>query len=436
MPTIIPVTNLTVLARQRSSSDAKAVQELADSIRRNGLIHPIVVRETEDGHVLVAGERRLRALNILWHLGEGCRCGGDEFGIDAIPCVALSDLDDTDAYEMELEENIRRADLDWKDKARAVTALYRLRELETGKAPTVAELTDEIYHRDSGGSATFVREQLLVSPHLEDPDVAKASSAGDALKILKRKESLAKSAALGREVGATFSAASHTLLQGDCLELMLDLADKSFDVILTDPPYGIDAQDFGDSGGKTWGGHNEYDDSLGAWQELIAEFAIHSFRLAKPEAHAYVFCDIDNYHELWECMDAAGWKCFRTPLIWVNPTANRAPWPQSGPHRRWQMILYANKGNRPVTKLVSDVITVASDVNLNHHAQKPVALYVDLLRRSVNPGDSVLDPFAGTGTILAAAHELQARATAIELDPAAYGISIKRLEGLSQRVPG
>jgi site-specific DNA-methyltransferase (adenine-specific) len=436
MPTIIPVTNLTVLARQRSSSDAKAVQELAESIRSNGLIHPIVVRETADGHVLVAGERRLQALNILWHLGEGCKCGGEYFDIDSIPCIALSDLSEDDAYEIELEENIRRVDISWQDRCAAVASLYEKRHRETGTPPTIKELTDEIYHTDTGGSSTFVREQLLVSRYLDDPDIAGATSAGDALKLLKRKESLARSAAYGREIGSSFTAAAHTLMQGDCLELMLNLADQSFDVILTDPPYGIDAQEFGDSGGKTWGGHKEYDDSFESWQNLIAEFAIHSYRLAKPEAHAYVFCDIDNYHSLWECMATAGWKCFRTPLIWVNPTANRAPWPQSGPHRRWQMILYAKKGDKPVTKLYSDVITVPSDANLNHHAQKPVALYVDLLRRSVGPGHSVLDCFAGTGTILPAAHELQCKATAIELDPAAYGIAAKRLEELPRSVPG
>lgn len=432
MPTIIPVINLTVLARQRSSSDAKAVQELAESIRQNGLIHPIVVRETEDGHVLVAGERRLQALNILWHLGEGCRCGGDEFGIDAIPCIALSDLSEDDAYEMELEENIRRVDISWQDRCAAVAALYEKRRRETGAPPTTQELTDELHT----GSTAFVREQLLVSRFLTDPDISGATSAGDALKILKRKESLAKSAAYGREIGQSITAAAHTLMQGDCLELMLKLPDGGFDVILTDPPYGIDAQDFGDSGGKTWGGHKEYDDSFDHWQQLINEFAINAFRLAKPEAHAYVFCDIDNFHELQTSMKVAGWKCFRTPLIWVNPTANRAPWPQSGPHRRWQMILYALKGNRPVTKLYSDVITVPSDANLNHHAQKPVALYVDLLRRSVSPGDTVLDPFMGSGTIIPAAHELQCRATGIELDPAAYGISAGRLETLPERVPG
>jgi DNA modification methylase len=56
-----------------------------------------------------------------------------------------------------------------------------------------------------------------------------------------------------------------------------------------------------------------------------------------------------------------------------------------------------------------------------------VSLYEDLLKRSARPGDSVLDPFAGSGTIFPAAHSLKIKATGIELDPSAYGIAVKRL---------
>jgi DNA modification methylase len=59
-----------------------------------------------------------------------------------------------------------------------------------------------------------------------------------------------------------------------------------------------------------------------------------------------------------------------------------------------------------------------------------VELYINLLKRSVKPGDSVLDCFAGTGTIFPAAHSLQCLATGIEADPNYYGISLKRLQAL------
>jgi len=207
---------------------------------------------------------------------------------------------------------------------------------------------------------------------------------------------------------------------------MQELPESSFDVILTDPPYGIGADEFADSGGKAAGSHF-YDDSYETWSLLAKHLAVGSFRLAKAEGHCYVFCDIERFIELRSYFIAAGWKTFRTPLIWINPSAVRAPWPEHGPQRKYQCILFAIKGNRPVTRIYGDVLTYSSDSNLGHPAQKPVALYSDLLRRSVRPGDSVLDPFAGTGTIFPAAHEHKCRATGIERDTAACGIASKRL---------
>lgn len=152
------------------------------------------------------------------------------------------------------------------------------------------------------------------------------------------------------------------------------------------------------------------------------------FRVAKPQAHVYIFCDIDQFHELRDyIMKPAGWQTFRTPLIWYKPSGFRAPWPDGGPQRKYELILFASKGKKPVTKLAGDVITCNPDDNLGHHAQKPVALFIDLLRRSIRPGDTVLDPFCGSGTIFPACHQLQCRATGIEIDPASYGLAAKRL---------
>ena len=118
-------------------------------------------------------------------------------------------------------------------------------------------------------------------------------------------------------------------------------------------------------------------------------------------------------------MSSAGWKCFRTPFIWVNPSAMRTPWVEMGPQRKYQVCLYAVKGDKPVTRIYSDVMTYGSDENLNHPAQKPVDLYIDLLRRSVVPGNVVIDPFAGSGTIFPAAHAMKCKAIGIEQNTAA-----------------
>lgn len=419
--------------RQRKVFEPKAVAELAASIADNGLIHPVVVRKNDQGEItLVAGERRLKALDICWNLGQEVRCGQRTIPERSVPCLFLGEIDPIDAFEIELEENIRRTDLDWREKATAVSQLYDLRRMQAerdGKpAPTAKTIAEEVSGTSEGQFGEDVRQDIILARHLANPVVANAGSRKEAFKALKRDEELKRHAELSERLGPIFGAHLHTLLQGDCLEILPKLPGE-FDVILTDPPYGIRADEFNDSGGKTAGAHR-YEDDYDTWQGLIRPLAEQLSRLAKPAAHLYVFCDVDRFHELKMTFELAGWKCFRTPLIWVNPSAMRAPWPEHGPQRKWQMILYGVRGNRTVTRLYSDVVAYPGDDNLGHQAQKPVPLFIDLLRRSIRPGDTVLDPFCGTGTIFPAAHELKCKATGIEIDPAAYGIAATRLKGL------
>lgn len=418
--------------RQRKEFDPQYTVELAGSIERNGLINLPVLRIGSTGPTLVAGECRLKAIEWLWSMSGVLRYGGVEIEEGYIPYQELTDLDPVDAYEIELEENIRRKDLTWQEQSSATAQLFELRKLQAEKRgtpqPTVASIADEI-RGPSGGAHDKTRKELIISRHLDNPEIAKAKTVDEAFKVLKRQEQLQKSAELGRSVGLTFNSGCHQLFKGNCLEWLKSCPTGLYDVILTDPPYGIDAQDYNDSGGKTHGGHF-YDDSLENFCHLMETFASESFIITKPQAHLYLFCDIQNFLYLKGIFTCVGWKVFRTPFIAVNPTAMRAPWPDKGPQRKWQMILYAIKGDKHVNQLRPDVLSYPSDDNLNHHAQKPVALYQDLLSRSCNPGDCVIDPFCGTGTIFPAAHELKVRATGIELDESAYGIAVKRLEGL------
>src|SRR5208337_1062864 len=422
--------------RQRREFDHGSIAELAGSIAQNGLISPVVVRKGTTGdYQLVAGERRLRALSYLWNFGETLHCGGQKFSENEVPCIYLGDLNEVDAFEVELEENIRRQDLTWQERAQATAKLAKLRVMQAREAgkplPEMSDIALEVRPDDSHSHALNVtRKEVIVSKYLNDPDIAKAKTLEEGWKALKRKENGERSIRLGLEVGRNFSITDHTLHQGDCLTIIQELLNGPlrYDVILSDPPYGINAQEFGDSGGVggSTGGHF-YADSPTEWRRLMERFCALAFEIARPQAHAYLFCDVEMFSQLKVYMTMGGWKCFRTPLIWVNPGGMRAPWPTQGPQRKYQMILYAVKGDRLVKKLAPDVLTYTQDSNLGHPAQKPVALYQDLLRRSCDPGDYTLDPFCGSGTIFAAAHDLKIRATGIEQDPASYGIAAKRL---------
>lgn len=420
--------------RQRREFKPEAIVELANSIAQNGLLQPIIIRRNDSGKLLlVAGERRIKAIVYVWNFGQTVRCGEEIFPEGELPCLYLGELDPLQAFEIELEENIRRVDLTWQERAQATSRLYQLRcelaEQRGEKPPTYADIAAEA-KGDAVNNYQSTREEILVARHLDDPDVAKAKTSNEALKILKRKEERRKMEELGRTVSNTYTHEVHQLIPGDAIEELAKLPEGSVDVILTDPPYGIDAHEFGDSGGKTPGAHF-YDDSFDTWSALMKRFSKLAFTVAKPRSHAYVFCDIDNFLFLRGYMSEAGWRCFRTPIIWVNPTAMRTPWVDMGPQRKYQLCLYAVKGDRPVTRIYSDVVAYPSDENLGHQAQKPVALYEDLLRRSAHPGDTILDPFCGSGPIFPAAHAFKCIGIGIEQDAGALGIAKSRIESLA-----
>ncbi len=65
-----------------------------------------------------------------------------------------------------------------------------------------------------------------------------------------------------------------------------------------------------------------------------------------------------------------------------------------------------------------------------HAAQKPVALLRELLSLSFHPGETILDPCCGSGTIFAAAKPLSLRATGIEMDEGSYLLAKERMSKL------
>ena len=202
------------------------------------------------------------------------------------------------------------------------------------------------------------------------------------------------------------------------------MPDGIMDVLCTDPPYGIDAQAFGDMADNA----HKYDDSYATWNVLARGLARESYRIAKPHAHAYVFCDWSRFAELSLWFEDAGWDVWPRPLIWSKGNGMLAK-PKLGPRYTYEVILYANKGKKEVQVVgAPDVIQLPQNKDLRHAAEKPVALYTALLERSVLPGDHVVDPFMGSGTIFPAANHLKVRATGIELDKTSYGFAIQRLE--------
>lgn len=420
--------------RQRREFDPAAILALAESIKSKGLMHPPVMRVTADGIELVAGERRLRAMQSLWEMGFQFSFQGTQLPAGKVPYTNIGNLNGLELEEAEYEENVIRVDLSWQERAEAESRLHDLRSRQAAAAgappQTIAKTAEEIYGTGVGSTADKVSKSVILAKHLDKPEVAAAKSLKEAMKVLRALEQKENNAALTASVGARFSSSDHTLLNASCLDFMRDYSGRGFDVILTDPPYGMNADSFGTAGGALTADTHDYDDSPEAFQALIEAWAPLTFKVAAAQAHLYAFCDIDGFKFLRDQLALSGWRVHRTPIIWTKPHAHRVPWPEHGPRRQWEMCVYAVKGDKRVNSIMSDVIEVAVDANLGIAAQKPVALYRELLKRSIKPGDTVLDTFAGSGPIFPAATELLVTATGIELSPETYAIAVKRLAAL------
>lgn len=118
--------------RREFSEDS--IKELAETLDKNGLLQPIVVREDRDQYEIIAGERRYRAAKSL--------------GWETIPAI-VKNMDDDQAASLALIENLQREDLNPIDEAKAYTNLMKLNNL-----------TQTALAKDMGKSQSYVANKL------------------------------------------------------------------------------------------------------------------------------------------------------------------------------------------------------------------------------------------------------------------------------------
>ena len=159
------------LFQPRKNFDREKMEELKGSIKKHGMIQPIVVRKLAKGYEIVAGERRLKAAK--------------EIGLKKIPAI-IKNINNEKSLEIALVENIQREDLNPVEQANAFKRLvdeFNLTQQElaeaTGKSRALVantirllKLNSEIQKNISEGKISFGHAKLLLS--IEDEEVQKA----------------------------------------------------------------------------------------------------------------------------------------------------------------------------------------------------------------------------------------------------------------------
>jgi len=201
-PLSIPLKDISPNPYQpRRKFNAEHLAELADSIRQQGVLQPLVVAECGDGearpYVLIAGERRLRAAEMA--------------GLDAVPCV-LKEASRRQMLEWALIENIQREDLNPVERAQAYQDYmdrFSLTQAEAGERLGIAratianhlrllDLSDECQQMLLDGLLTFGHAKVLAGLALPLQLRLARRAAGEALSV-RQLEQLAQKAHGRRE---------------------------------------------------------------------------------------------------------------------------------------------------------------------------------------------------------------------------------------------
>ncbi len=159
----IDITNIYPNKKQpRKNFEEKEIKELAESIKSQGLIQPIVVRETsKNSYEIIAGERRWRACQVA--------------GLHSINCVTMS-VDEESVYELALIENIQRENLNIVEEAKAYKKLIKIKGIKNeelskkiGKSSShisnlirILELDDEIQQMIIDGKISMGHARALI----------------------------------------------------------------------------------------------------------------------------------------------------------------------------------------------------------------------------------------------------------------------------------
>lgn len=235
-----------------------------------------------------------------------------------------------------------------------------------------------------------------------------------------------------------------TIYHGDCREIMPTLG--LVDFIWTDPPYGHNNNNgdliskweevfgVGKSPKKAW--RPIANDGPEA-NDLVRWFFHEAFRMLKPDRCCCCCCagggGPDPQFARWSLwLDEAFRGGFKQMVVW-----DKGPMGMGWHYRRsYETVLVAQKGKgkwrggkkieniiRPGQYGIRKIIPTAAD----HPTPKPVELPSAFLLWHTDPGDTVLDPFAGSGTTGRAAKELGCKAVLIELDERYCEIAANRM---------
>lgn len=390
----------------RARQNYKDLDILVNDFKKQGIISPIAVKrvaEEEKPFLLLAGGRRYSAAV----LGE----------FESIPArVYPDDLDELDYREIELMENVSRADLDWKEEVWLTEEIHRLKVEQFGEAAGPSEGhsasdTAEII----GKSAMSVSRDRHLAAGLEKHggvlDAAKTKS--EALRTLKRIERKEHEDTVSKNVQAEIAkdkGDSHKkslvngYILGDFFKGIKDVPNSAVHIVEIDPPYAIDLKNIKYGNKDNLETYNEVDES--AYPAFLEELFAECYRVMFPSSWLICWHAIQYYPLVKSLLEEAGFSVEKIPALWNKNIPGQTHNPESRLGSSYEPFIYARKGSPIIYKAGRSNVFNFKPIHPEHKVhptERPIEMIEDLLRTFAPPGNRVLVPFLGSGNTLLAA---------------------------------
>ena len=460
----LETSSIKVSNRQRRTIETD--EHFVESVRKR-LLHPIVLRMENDEPHLVVGGRRLEALKKI----------GLEVLEENTHYRFIHDLSPIEARIAELEENVKRKDLDWKDQTRATGELTDLLKSQ-GRSQGEVALELNIHER-------YLRTVLTVYKNLDKPQLENASGIDQAYSILQNiadrrtaeiVEQIAQAGKIifeekkdneeehneSKQNGSETDIPNHsasgpladspssdlvhndfdrsrqpdkesngaseqTILNVDFIAWAQDYSGPKFNLIHVDFPYGTDFKAFNIAGkteARSEQSGSQYASDKQIYYRLLNAFTANLDRFCSYSAHVVFWFSMEFYEETKNQLQSAGLKVQNHPLIWhktdgqgIMPGAQTRLYPR----HIYETALLCSRGDRPLVRPSGDCYgaphTAGRD-GVVHYSHKPEPMLRHFLSMMIDETTDVLDPTCGSGAALRAAEDLGARKTlGLEINP-------------------
>lgn len=390
--------------------DEVAAKKLAESIKRFGLIDPIIVNGASNRkNIVIGGHFRLEVAKNL--------------GITQVPVVYVNIP--TIEKEKELNLRLNRNTGEWDFEL--------LKDFDV-------ELLLDVGFDDADLS------------HIWDDNLGIEDDEFDVEKELEKiKEPKTK-------LGDIFQLGSHRLICGDATdpEVVKKLVqDEKVSMLYCDPPYNI-SLDYNNGIGANgkYGGKTNDRKSGEEYKAFLKKTLENGLGVSLPNSHIFYWCDENYIGLIQEKYKELGITSKRV-CLWIKNNQNVTP--QTAFNKVYEPCVYGTRGNpylSPSVRNLNEVLNkevgtgnrLTDDIldlfniwlakrlpsqDYEHPTEKPPTLHEKALRRCTKAGDIVLDLFGGSGSTLIACEQLKRRAFLSEIEPIFCDLIIRRYEKLT-----